>query len=376
MNVERLARLLKLIVKDFEDEKVDEKIRQLATALQNKLNAPSPNNDIQFKSTLDGLFESLARSPLNDLTPSQTLAFEKVDASNKVGLGLNERVMNILSDNTMTMNLAQQQLVLLADEVSVFKENIQNLLEGLQKINVEPDYLEKGEAEISIVFPVESSETSLEYLKSEVDDLNKTFKILTEIIDGDTESTRLRAIGSSSVLITLGASLGLTLAVAKVINQFVIIYKNILDVRIKQEELGMIKGDKKVAIDRILKEAQADILNQGIEDLVAEIIEKYEGTDKGRKQELEGFLEAYLRKLAKKFDNGFGFEVESEEPEQPESDEEGHVDIAAQQQYELAMAAQKEIQNANNALKSLERHEGPILALDIGEDGEEGLNDV
>ncbi|WP_419787633.1 hypothetical protein [Pseudodesulfovibrio sp.] len=371
MNVERLARLLDLIVDDFANEEIVEKLDQLATALHTKLNSPHPDYDEQFKTALDNLFHSLSQSPLNDLTPSQDLVFKEIDASENVGKGLADRVMKILEENTMTMNLAQQQLEQLSEEVSTFKDNVRAILNGLQKMNIEPDYLEEGEAEVSIVFPIDSSETSLDYLKREVDDLNKIFKVLTEVVDGDTESTKLRAIGSSSLLVTVMASLGVALATAKVINQLVVIYKNVMEIKIKQEELDMIKGKNKQLLDKILEESQTDVLNRGIKDLVKELIAMYKGGDKGRKKELEGFLETYLRKLAKKFDDGFGFEVDSEEPEKPEADEDGNMDKKDLKEYEIAVATQKEIQSANEALKSLQRHEGPILMLGAGKEEDE-----
>jgi len=367
MNVERLARLIDLIVDDLTDNEVAQKIATLASSLQTKLNSPHPNHDQQFKDALDAVYQALSDSPLNDLTPSQSLMFDEVDAVDKVGQGLGDRIKYILESNSLTMNLAQQQLSQLSGEVSTFKGNLETLLNGLKDMNIEPDYLNEGEAEVSIVFPMDSSETSLDYLKDQVDDLNKIFRILTEVVDGNTESTKLRTVGSSALLVTVAASLGVGLAAAKIINQFVVMYKNILEVKIKQEELEMIKGAKKKQLDKILNEAQVDILNDGIKALVKELIALYKGSDKGRKEELAGFLDTYLRKLAKKFDDGFGFEVDSEAPEEPETDEEGNVDKDAQSTYELAMVAQKEISNANEALKSLQRHEGPILALGAGE---------
>lgn len=373
MNVERLLSMLYIIDNEITEKGTPNLLSQLGSTIHQKISSPSAETDKLFKDALTNLQLTLLKSETNELTPSQSIIFSEINAASKVGKGLAERVNSILTENTLTINLAQQEIQKLSSKVDSFGKQVHSTILGLEKMNLMADDLNKGESEVSIVFPMESSETSLDYLKAELDDLDKAFRVIAEVVEGDTSSLKLRTIGSSSILIALSCSLPLAWTMSKIIKELVLIYKHILEIRIKKEELNMITGKNKEDLDKILDISQKEQLEKGLQNLVKDLMKEYKGTDKGRKKELEGFLQNSLEKLARKFDNGFGFEVDTAEPPKPEEDEEGNVVSKEAEEYQLAIKKRQEIQGTNELVKSLERHSGPILALGSEEtpDGEE-----
>lgn len=367
MNIEKILCTMDALCEDFEQNTILPLFSAMITSLGTKISSPSLQADQNYITAQKELIGALAACKLNEATPTTLLVLEEMGASGYVGLSLEKTIAVIVRENSATLNVALQLLQQLYDNVSTCISQFKSFLSAASYAHLKPEGKDVGTT-VSVVFPRGQDNNSLDDLKKELSDFDQIFKTIGEVCADDPTSLKVKSIGSSTLIITVSCGLGIAIGFAKLIKNVTSIYKDVLDIQIKQQELQMIKGKRREELDKLLAGAKKELVKDGISKSVDELMEQspMKG-DKGRKNEVRNALDVAVKKLAKKFDKGFSFEVEYVEPtvETAEDGEEIHnIDGSTTD----AIRARDEIDAANRSILESERSDQPILALEPAQD--------
>lgn len=262
--------------------------------------------------------------------------------------------------NEMTPAIAREELGPYLDRLKTLDSESKAMVDAFTSFGIPSEDLEPGEVEVSVLIPRSEVDDDLPGLARELRDLNRIFGPFLEIATGSRPDPKIRAIASSDFGVYLDMAPQAAAFIALTVERLVALYKNILDIRIKRQELED-SGVPEEALAGIQAHA-TNAMEEGIEVEVERLLEQVEDLD-GRVNELRTDLRQSLRALARRIDHGFNFDVRAE-PEVVEGGEDDpESESAAEAPSADAMAVQR-IQSAALGLKFLAPQGKPILELE------------
>lgn len=272
----------------------------------------------------------------------------------------------------------------LSESISKFSESISSKISLLrqmeasfEKLEVEFERVEGGEAEIGFILPREVVGTKLGELSREFDHLNKLSRAIAEI-SGDSQEYEptVRTIASSWWQLFLDLTpeqIGIwVLAIERILNLF----KTNLEIKslsnqLKERHLpdsitSLIESEVDKRVKAEIKKISADIKKQNSK-----------GKDPARLNELETQLRQGLSHLAKRLNQGMQIEINlsiPEEPKEPEAAEGKEIDAAILKAIEakkLEIAKLNQLRERAMAVSVESEYLGEDAPLLIESDGEE-----
>jgi hypothetical protein len=357
MNVERLHAITIAVLDDLKKTATESTLSSLVSALQNQINQPQqPDFQKQVSTNLQQLEDVLSSAPSNDFSPAWKQTLKELSISNILGDNLRIRIKDIFERNQITPSVAHQELNEILQEISNCQSSFTQLVSALEKLKIGAEELEAGKCEIGVLLPRIAVQNKLSEFADELKELNGIFNTFSELTTGKRPGFEIRSISSSDFNVFLDM-LPITVASAAItIERIIAIYKNILDIRKHHgalKEIGLPDKSLKGVIDYA-----SSIMKEKIEEIVAELLEKYyKQDDGGRRNELATELRFALNKIASRIDKGYSVEVRVNPV--PEGEEDESKRKAASKESEHI----KSIQSVSKNLEFIKLEGESILSL-------------
>jgi len=373
MHVGRFHAAITLIRMEFSDLEIEQKLTELQTALNNSVSSPNEQNSQAFREKYAEVRKTLESCYTNNVTPTQRRILDDIGASQYIGMGLLNNITKIIADNNITPANALQGIITLNKKVHDFHESVTTIEDRFEKLGIEYDDLEYGEAEIGIAIPPKIIKSNLEGLKEEIHEFDRALKVFRELQGESVESIAIRTISSSDFQFFLVCTPVVAAAIATAIDRILTMYKNLLEIKKLREDLAKQKVPKKAT--KGVEDYEEKVVENKLEELAKSFInEKYTGDD-GRKNELKNALKMSLRFLAERIDHGVLVEVRVAEPKEPEEAEDSEEGKKATAKEIKAYHKQKELaENINRkgrVLGQIKIGSKPVFLLSTGKPQED-----
>ena len=322
MNAERLHAIVNALRDEMTAAETAPLLQQLGDNLQQAVaspDAPGPQQEVANIRTQ--LNKRLAQAPSNDFSPAWREALDELGVADLLGEGLRERIEEIFTRNEITPSAAVSELDPLVERVQQLQSALENVHKGFSFFGIGADELGPGDIEIGFLIPREA-------VRDELEDLGKEFIKLQQILGpfleiasptGSREGLRVRSISSSAFGAFLQSYPAAALIVATAIERLIASYKNIMDIRVAQQQLKD-SGLSEKALKSVAEEVETKI-GRDIKAIVTDLLKGAPSVEKGRRNELRKELTVSLNALANRIDRGYNIEVRVEEIEPPAEDE-------------------------------------------------------
>ena len=353
MNAERLHAIANKIQEDLSKSSLIKLSQQVLDSLQKYVNNPQNSNvEKTFSDNLSKLYQKLEESEINDFSPAWLQLVEEIGGNELLGIELKVRIEKIFNRNQITPSVALEEFKSINDELNQFKNAIDNITGGFNKLKIGKEDLEPGECELGILVPRNYVNNKLNNFSDELDELDFIVKNFKELATGNREDIPIKTISSSDLMVFLDIlpKVGACLAIA--VERIIALYKQILEIRKLHNELEN-QGIPEENLEGV-KDFSNNRMSEGITEVVEYIMDNYyKGRDNNRKNELKNSLRITLNKIANRVDQGFNFEIRVEKEEAEKNGEENQEQ---NEDYNTIIDASKE-------LRFLKLSGNPILSL-------------
>jgi hypothetical protein len=281
--------------------------------------------------------------------------------SHFIGTELLQRVVEIFSRNAITPSIALEEIQKLQVELTADLTAMTELINGFIRLEFPMDDLKPGEAEIGLLVPRESIDSKLDRFTKELTDMAKIIGVFEELTTGQRREPAIRTLSSTdlTVLLDIWPISGVALATA--IERIASFYKQVLEIKKLRAEVARLALPE--AMTRQLDQQANEKMEANLRALRDEMISNYEG-QKARKHELETELLIALHRIANKLDQGIHFEFRAGEPTTAANQDETPEQKSLRSQTIF-------INDVGRRMALIERVEGRILQLAVGENGDE-----
>ncbi|SDU66003.1 hypothetical protein [Desulfobacula phenolica] len=331
MNVERIYSIALSIKEETDSNQVVQLLSQSSTNLQNMINQPQhPPHQQQLADAREKLKDNLSFAESNEYSPAWNQAIKELGIHEYVGNQLSKKIDTIFLNNQITPQVALSEIQSLRTEVTQMQTALEQIINGLKHIKIEPEILEPGEGELGILLPRSYIENTFEGLSNEFKEINSILRTFSEVSKGEIEHFELKSLSTTDPFILLSASIGVLSTLAVAIEPIISTYKEILEVRLLHSKLA----EKKIAKKRLkgIEDHAEELMGKTIEKIKADLLKDYPVQDNGRKNELSNALGPALKMLANRIDRGFNIEIRVEpfsenNEEEPQQEDQKNIEI-------------------------------------------------
>lgn len=358
MNTAKLHIIAKTLATDLRSTKTTTLLQQTIQALQNQINQPQQGNHSQkLAKHLEELYSRLEDSRVNDFSPAWRDSMLELHIAEQFGSILADRIRGIFERNTITPQVALDELQAILAEITGTESSLQGLVHGLEYFDVGEDALSSHECEVGVIIPRCYVHDNLREFGSELVEVEKFLLVFSELATGKREPVRIRNISSSelSVFLNYIPEVGACIAIA--VERIVALYKQMLEIKkLKLELVGQnVPEEKLTGID----EHAASIVSPQLDQLAKDLMEEFgDHLDQSRKNEVSIELRYSLNKLANRIDRGFNIELRASPPDEPEDKEDDDSCESTPDEE-----ARRQILNSAANIQHLSHSGEPVLSL-------------
>ena len=349
MHVAKLHAALHAIAEEFDSGQTLQNLDQLESTLAGSVASPGEETTLAFRQAYEKIEQILQSAPTNSATPTRRMIFGNIGATQYIGQGLWTQLSSIITENSIALANAVQQISELNQKVQDFYDSVRTLHDKLHDFDIEPDSLPPRQARVAIAIPPELVGSSLDGLATEIHEFDDVLKTFQKVAGTESVSLKISSICPSGFQLFLDAAPVLAAVVATAIQQIADIHRNLLATKKLIQDLAK----QNVPAERIqaLKADEELLVDKGLDDLAKSLLADYcKSTGKAR-SDLKVLLARDLRFLAHRIDQGLLVEAQMSPP-------------AAS-----AKAPRKKlIQTINEhgrALADLQRPAGPIFSISL-----------
>ena len=331
MNVEKLSALVDDLLEDYEETKIVSLLQKLMKYLQNQIHSAG---DLSFQKgvveTLSSIRENLENAPSNNFPKDWENMIDDFKIREHYGKHLLAKINNIFSENEITPMISLARIQMIYKDVDNLQSNLNNMQNSFEYLDIDKDYLEEGECEISIIFP--SSYAKLDKLSKELGRLNKDTRPFVEVTGERSDGFIIRNISSSDPTFYLLATPAVAYSIMKFVHFALQIYHEILEIKETKKRLENHELEKSLltsiddAIEKKIKTLSKKYIEKNLEEMQSLGDTKHPS---GRTpNELQNQLSGSIEKLVKRLDEGFSINVRGERYKPKENrNEEGKVEL-------------------------------------------------
>ena len=323
MNTEKLHTLLADLGDELNQLQVPQLLGAVQNTLQQSIDAPSQENSENFRGAVTTLFAALEKCPSNDLVPSQYEMFRAIRGTSNTGKGLRTRIENVLNEYNITPASAVTEITKINQEAIQFAKAVQNVLSGFSELQIALDVLGEDEYEVGLIIPRAEDTDTLDTLGEDIQEFDKFFKIIGELVGNGSSSLRIRTIGTTDIGLFLETTPVAALAIITIIERFLAMYMKILEIRIARKKLEELEMPKEAIA--IIQQQEDVIIKRELHSTRDEILDTHAAAtiDKERRNELSNGLDFSLKFVAKRIDQGLKIEISTPNPLAGQPSEEG-----------------------------------------------------
>lgn len=368
MNVERVNAIARRLKADLDATQLVAKVQALADSVAVSVaQPPSPETQQAIAAARSEAANAISASALDHLPPVEQEAIAEWEIDGVLGSALQSRLDEILRDNQLTPATAAEQLAELATRLQELSGVVDSLVAAFNWLGIASEELDPGQFEVDVLIPRQAVHEHLGELGREFVELERIFLPFIELTTGSRPAVEVRSIASSQFAVYLATGATSALAIAKAVDQLLGIYERIINIRKAKAEVDALRGelnDEVVdkAIEPLEEQAEA-VLNDGIDDLAAELTREFAASvlPPGRENELQVEITHSLRSIAGRIDHGYNVSVRTSVLPAPGEDEEESEEDAR------VRAASQEVESRRERMQFMNRTGESILELTDGE---------
>lgn len=361
MNAEKLHAIARAIVAELDQTHQVQTLTELETALTNQVSAPQePSFQQQVAEHFAALLNSLAEAPSNDFPAAWRQTLEDLGIVQLIGNALGQRISEIFGRNQITTSVAKDEIAEINRDVQALAESVRQLDESLDYFGIGAEELEPGTAEVSVLIPRPAVNEELKQLGGELEEIAAILNPFLELADGSREPLKVSSISSSDFGVFVLTSAASAYAIAKAINEIILVYKNVIDIRHHRQ--GLIEAGVPAADLEALDARANGTMALETERIARELVAESNVTNAERANELTVEIRMSLNKIANRIDDGYNIDVRAEPEPEPEPEGEDSDGQAAREPSENQQFIEAIREIAPN-LAFMNRTGKPILSL-------------
>ena len=271
MNVERLHSLALAVREDLEQTNLPGTLKRLRDALQNQVNSPQEPSHEQNVSKTRGMLETALHSAgSNSFPPVWKKLLQDLKVDELLGNRVLETVREVFSRNQITPSVALTEITTIQQRSEKLQGTVSALIEALQHLNVPPEEIDAGKAELGILIPRSAVDNDLRELGKELNRLDNIFGPFSELASGSRPGFPVRSIASSELNFFVDLPPKTAACIAVAVERIIALYKQLLEIRKLRREMSQqgVPDERLASID----EHAADHMRKGAR--VVRVVEK------------------------------------------------------------------------------------------------------
>lgn len=321
MNTSKLHIIARYLIDELDRTQVRSRLNKLRDAIQNQINQPQQgNHQKQVSNSLNALHDALLDSPVDDFSPAWHDVLSEMRLHTYFGEDLDAQLRSIFERNTITLQVAHEEVQELASEIERIDDTLRSLTASLEYLAIGEDTLPDDTCEIGVTIPRAYVDNSLRSFGSEIVNLDKILQVFSELATGSRNPIDIRQISSSDLSVFLNYFPETAAAIAFAVERLSKLYERLLNIKKLKKELE----SNEVPQEKLtgLQEHIDSEATPAIEQIVEALMEKY-GThfDAERKKEITTELRHALKRFANRIDRGFNVEIRVPEQPRPDGDD-------------------------------------------------------
>lgn len=365
MNAERLHVIARAIRSEMQELNLIQNLQQLVGSLQNQINQPQqPSHQQAVSQKLRELYEQLEKAPSNRFSPAWRQVFEEIGAQRLLGSHLAGRLRAVFERNQITPAIALDEIRAIHQETSSLESAINQVTTAFTALRISAQDLEPGQCEIGVLIPRMAVDNRLDEFADELREIDFIFATFSEVVTTKRDSFEIRSVSSSDLTVYLNVLPPITACIAFAVERVIRTYKTLMEIRKLHADLRK-QGVPEDQLKGVEGHANG-LMEDGIEKVVGEIVEKYCNVSGNRRNELKNGLRISLNKLANRIDRGYNIEIRVEPMNPPAEGEEPSEEEKAARQHIAT------IQEKAGALEFMRLEDKPILSLPESEEAKRG----
>lgn len=307
MNVSRFLEIIQVILKLEEEYAIQPHLNKIVTALSNLASQPAqPTHQEALSSVLEELAPKIASLRLS-LTPAQLVRIREIGAETYFDENITETVKEWISENAATPATALSKLQDFVAQRQEYLTKIEALREHLVSLGFEVSELKEGQAEIGFMLPRDLFKNNLNGLTAELQSLERTIRVFSEVFTGSIEEVEIRQISTSDPIFFFGLSVPVIVGIGKTITWALDSWKKVEEIRYLRAKTAAVKEtDAKKLLeefDSLIIKSIDDAVQSNLTELLKEV------KDKGRRNELKSSIEKALQDVLARVERGMTVEI-------------------------------------------------------------------
>jgi hypothetical protein len=363
MKVSRLLELLLLLSDERKQMQLDAMLDRFESALTNVVNNPVPESVTAFRKELQQIEKELAEAGSNTLAPTYRAMMHKLTLDVSFGSQLSEALRRAVDATNM---VPAEALASVKKKLKIVRgdyTHIDNIIAGLENLQIDPYELRPGEFELGLQLPEGIVGDKFEAFSGEVAKINQVVKVFQEIAGDDPASATVNGVSASDWTFYIGMSWPAAIALLAALKQLVDLYKSIQEVKVLKKKLEEqdVPAEALEPIEQSIKQK----VDAGIQQIVIDVMTKSSiPANDGRRNELETHLSLRLKWMAARIQQGALIEVRALPPQAPPetTNENGEVVPAPISEEHQQIVEAAELVSAQQQIV-LELHEKPLVSV-------------
>jgi hypothetical protein len=366
MNSERLRRLVDELLQIEKSQQIQKKLSNLNTAISQLASNPGDSNfQVAVNDHLEALDAVLVPLSENrDSVKSEHLA--SIGAEFYFGTQMLEMIRSAMSESVLTPAVGHQAVDKMVNERQAYIDNLESLSTGLKAINVKPDDLEPGTAEIGFQIPRNLFDNEFEKLITELKEVRRIIRAFSELTTGSVEPIEVRQISTSDPLFFFGIPAATIVSIGAAITWALNTWKQVEEIRSHRAKLRESAQYSEQEISAFFDKKIESAVDQAVEEKLNELIAP--DNKAGRAKEQRNDLKQVLESILARVERGMAIEVRFLPPVQNEEAVDGADGEGTQTQQAKDFEAMKELAPR---LKFPPPDPAPILGLPKAEGGKD-----
>lgn len=356
MNAERLHVIARAIQSEMQELGIVANLQQLVGSLQKVVSQPQqPEHQKALDNKLGELNVQLEKAPSNRFSPAWRQILKETGVEALLGSSLADRLRAVFVRHQITPAIALEEIKAIHREVDEFKSAIDQLIHAFAALHISAQDLEPGQCEIGFLVPRAAVDNRLDAFAKELGELNFMLTTFSELVTTKRDSFDIRSVSSTDLAVYLAVMPQIAACIAVAVERVIHTYKTLLEIRKLKADLQ----DKGVPDKRLdgIEEHAATVMNDGIEEIIKQILEDYCTVKGERRNELKNALRFTLNKLANRIDRGYNIEIRVAALEPPKEEEQPTKEEEATRQHVATILDRAE------ALEFMSLEGKPILSL-------------
>ena len=364
MNVERLYQVAHALMEVLEKSETKNRIVAIDHALQAVLQSPGPDSQQSLTSALDDLKNTAEEWNLDRFPASWSNEIDALDVEELVGRGLHARIVSILRENQITIDVAKTEMELVRNELNHTMDSLSQFIESVEYFSLEESGISESEAALAIKIPRVIFSNDARTFGMEVSHFSKYISFTSEIADLRPTPPQVRTLSTTEPFLTVAATLGTVSLFLHVVLKIQKVIEGIYNIRVLKAQAE--KMDADASIQRAISNQIKKEIEQGIssvKDWLNITIQETGGIDRGRKNELKAQVPHMIDYLAKRLDEGVEVYGEALKNETEASDAEDAKSSPATEEMLERTRKVEQIQELSQELQRSARMDRFILEL-------------